>query len=170
MLQERLRGVRKALSKYGVDALIVGSSDSHMSEYIADADQRRAFLTGFNGSNGTAVVTQTKALLWTDGRYWTQATNQMSPEWTLMKSGEVVSTEDWLGEHFARGQVVGLDPNFVSAAEAISLKQRLSINGIEMRSTVGLIDGVWGEDRPVFSVGELAIHPESLSGCSVAEK
>jgi len=141
-----------------------------MSEYIADADQRRAFLTGFNGSNGTAVVTQTKALLWTDGRYWTQATNQMSPEWTLMKSGEVVSTEDWLGEHFARGQVVGLDPNFVSAAEAISLKQRLSINGIEMRSTVGLIDGVWGEDRPVFSVGELAIHPESLSGCSVAEK
>ena len=60
---------------------------SEQSEYIADCDQRRAFVTGFTGSAGTAVVTETDACLWTDGRYFNQAEKQLDCNWTLMKEG-----------------------------------------------------------------------------------
>ena len=66
-------------------AYIVPSCDAHNSEYIAACDERRAFISGFNGSAGTAIITSKDALLWTDGRYFLQATSQMDDNWTLMK-------------------------------------------------------------------------------------
>ena len=66
-------------------AYIVPSCDAHNSEYLAPCDERRSFISGFNGSAGTAVITSKDALLWTDGRYFLQATSQMDDNWTLMK-------------------------------------------------------------------------------------
>ena len=66
-------------------AYIIPSGDAHNSEYIAACDERRAFISGFNGSAGTAIITSKDALLWTDGRYFLQATSQMDDNWTLMK-------------------------------------------------------------------------------------
>ena len=70
-----------------IQAYIVMSGDAHQSEYICKADERRSFLSGFDGSAGTAVVTETSALLWTDGRYYAQAAKQLDENWTLMKDG-----------------------------------------------------------------------------------
>jgi Xaa-Pro aminopeptidase len=71
-----------------LSAYIVPSCDSHNSEYLAACDERRAFISGFTGSAGTAVVTAKHALLWTDGRYFLQAAAQMDDNWTLMKEGQ----------------------------------------------------------------------------------
>lgn len=67
-----LSELRALMQEHGIAALVVGSEDAHNSEYVADCDARRAFLSGFTGSAGTALVTLDKALLWTDGRYWLQ--------------------------------------------------------------------------------------------------
>lgn len=70
-----------------IQAYIVPSNDAHNSEYLAGCDEFRAFITGFNGSEGTAIITQKDACLWTDGRYYLQASQQLDSNWTLMKDG-----------------------------------------------------------------------------------
>lgn len=70
-----------------IHAYIIPSNDAHNNEYIAECDARRAFITGFTGSAGTAIITQSDARLWTDGRYHLQASQQLDSNWTLMKEG-----------------------------------------------------------------------------------
>lgn len=70
-----------------IHAYIVPSNDAHTSEYIADCDQFRAYITGFTGSAGTAIITYNEACLWTDGRYFLQASQQLDSNWSLMKEG-----------------------------------------------------------------------------------
>lgn len=84
MLAERLAALRRVLVERGLAALVVPSSDAHISEYVRPCDMRRQALTGFTGSAGTAVVTAGAAALWTDGRYWAQAARE-APTWTLMR-------------------------------------------------------------------------------------
>lgn len=75
----------KQLKFPAITAYIIPSDDEHQSEYSTTHDERRVKITGFDGSAGTAIVTQTEALLWTDGRYYQQAANQLDENWTLMK-------------------------------------------------------------------------------------
>ena len=86
--KESLTEVRNLMSEMKIDALIVPTDDPHMSEYTASFFGRREFISGFTGSAGTALITLDSALLWTDGRYFLQASDQLSKEWTLMKSGQ----------------------------------------------------------------------------------
>ncbi len=91
MSEERknhLQAVREYLVSIGANALIVGSGDAHQSEYVMSCDKRCQFISRFHGSAGTALILADKALLWTDGRYFLQASNELSHEWTLMKSGK----------------------------------------------------------------------------------
>jgi Xaa-Pro aminopeptidase len=104
------------LTPRGLDAYIIPSSDAHGSEYLAAVDRRRAFITGFTGSSGTAVVTQNVALLWTDGRYFLQASEELDPaSWTLMRDGlaDTPSIDDWLAKHVPSAGVVGVDATHV---------------------------------------------------------
>ena len=80
--------LRKQLIDLKVDAFIITSSDAHQSEYVHDSEMRRSFVSNFTGSAGTALVLNDKALLWTDGRYFLQASQELSSLWLLMKSGE----------------------------------------------------------------------------------
>ena len=123
-----LAQLRAELVADGVDAFIVGSGDAHQSEYVAESDMRRQFLTGFTGSAGTALVlADGRALLWTDGRYFLQASQQLSEEWTLMRSGDpgVLELQPWVLANLTAGQVVGADPSLMSALEARRLEQAL---------------------------------------------
>ena len=98
-----LSHVRKSMKdrKYvqePLSAYIVPSCDAHNSEYLADIDARRQAVSGFTGSAGTAIITASQALMWTDGRYHLQASQEMDENWTLMKDGlaETPSQADWL--------------------------------------------------------------------------
>lgn len=113
---DRLAYLRDSFKKSAIDAYIVPTDDAHQSEYIDDVDKRRQFLTGFTGSSGIAVVTQEAALLWTDGRYYQQAANELDPIWTLMKDGLTTtpSITDWLVKNLRSGARVGADGNLIS--------------------------------------------------------
>lgn len=94
---ERLSKLRELMKEHKLDVYIVPSEDSHQSEYIAPCDARRAHISGFNGSAGTAVVTLDKAALATDGRYFNQASKQLDSNWQLLKQGQqdVPTWQEW---------------------------------------------------------------------------
>lgn len=102
---ELLKRLRELMSnpKYvgePISAYIVPSNDAHNSEYLADCDKRRAFISGFTGSAGTAIVTQEHACLWTDGRYYLQASQELDSNWTLMKEGLAIVPSQGKNSHF----------------------------------------------------------------------
>ncbi|XP_050682555.1 xaa-Pro aminopeptidase ApepP-like, partial [Leptidea sinapis] len=95
----------------GVQAFVVPTADAHNSQYIADCDARREWLSGLSGSSGTALVTEDHALVWTDGRYFTQFYIQVDTSvWSLMRQGEDLSIQGWLEQNMPPGAAVGIDP------------------------------------------------------------
>ncbi|KAL4428500.1 hypothetical protein ABPG75_002589 [Micractinium tetrahymenae] len=172
----RLAAFRQALAQAdggkGVQAFIVPSEDPHMSEYPPECDARRAFISGFDGSAGTAVVTTDVAALWTDGRYFLQAEAQLGPEWTLMRHGTpgCPEVQDWLADTLPEGARVGIDP-FVHTIEAAEkLRKRLKAAGKSLVPLeVNPVDGVW-EGRPAAPEAPLRVHSLEWAGQTVADK
>uniref|UniRef100_A0A8C5CCR9 X-prolyl aminopeptidase (aminopeptidase P) 1, soluble n=1 Tax=Gadus morhua TaxID=8049 RepID=A0A8C5CCR9_GADMO len=152
---ELLRQLRLAMKncKYfsePIQAYIIPSGDAHQSEYIAPCDCRREFICGFNGSAGTAIVTEQHAAMWTDGRYFLQASQQMDNNWTLMKMGlkETPSQEDWLISVLPENSKVGVDPWIIAADQWKNMSKALAGAGHSLVAVQdNLIDAVW-LDRP----------------------
>jgi len=172
-MNKNLSDLRALLSAARVDAFIIGSGDAHQSEYVAACEKRRAFISGFTGSAGTAIVTADSALLWTDGRYFNQAAQELSSEWILMKSGQsgVPSINDWLVLNLVEGQIVGLDAYLVSASYAKDLEAVLSKRGISLVAIdENPIDMVWGASRPDAPSAAIRPHDIQFAGESIVEK
>ena len=124
MANERLRELRTLMKVRNVDAYYVPSSDFHDSEYVEDYFKCRAFLSGFTGSAGTMVITQAFSGMWTDGRYFIQAEEQLAGTGiTLFRSGQpgVVDIGTFLAEKMEAGTVLGFDGRTVSTGMAKSL-------------------------------------------------
>lgn len=118
-IQERIFRLRAEMEKAGVDAFVITGTDPHASEYLPERWKTRAFISGFNGSFGSVVVTKTEAGLWTDTRYFLQAENELSGSGIKLhklRVPEAVSMEDWLAATLAPGSVVGIDPQTISLA------------------------------------------------------
>lgn len=129
-----LRALMRQLPNNGgsINAYIIPSDDSHQSEYICSTDARRSFISGFDGSAGTAIVTLNEALLWTDGRYFQQAEQQLDENWTLMKDGLTTTPtmSNWLANNLSSGDSVGADGNLLSFRAWSPLATALHSNGI----------------------------------------
>jgi Xaa-Pro aminopeptidase len=149
---DRLARLRELMKKHKVDIYIVPSEDSHSSEYIAPCDARRAYLTGFTGSAGCAVVTHDKAALATDGRYFNQAAMQLDGNWLLLKQGlqDVPTWQEWSADQSEGSKVVGVDPTVISAPEARKLSEKIKKRGGQELVAIdeNLVDSIWGADRP----------------------
>ncbi|CAI2311861.1 unnamed protein product [Caenorhabditis sp. 36 PRJEB53466] len=154
-------------------AYLLPSTDAHQSEYLADYDFRVKFLSGFSGSNAYVCVTGDKALLWTDGRYFTQAGNQLdNNHWTLMKQGlpESIAVVDWLIRELESGSVVGVDPTLATFEGGIKMFKKLKSAGLIPVAIPGnLIDEFW-VNRPALKGGPAYILKEHESGKSTAQK
>uniref|UniRef100_A0A6G1SPX4 Xaa-Pro aminopeptidase 1 n=1 Tax=Aceria tosichella TaxID=561515 RepID=A0A6G1SPX4_9ACAR len=141
-LMKANRGVAGSLHAY-----VVPSGDAHQSEYIANCDMRRQFISKFTGSAGTAVVTLDKAALWTDGRYHLQATKQLEPtSWILMKDGlpDTPLIGDWLKDVLQSGNKVGVDPTLLSHESFKKLSKNLRTRDITLVPVEqNLVDLVW---------------------------
>ncbi|CAM9253242.1 unnamed protein product, partial [Heterosigma akashiwo] len=127
-----LEKLRVEMGRLGVDAFLVPTDDPHLSEYTPTCYNRREFLSGFTGSAGTALVLKDEALLWTDGRYYLQAEQQLGPGWRLMRAGQkgVPSLEAFLLDKFqGANATVGLDPQVHSAEAAAALGAKLAAQG-----------------------------------------
>ncbi|CAF89943.1 unnamed protein product, partial [Tetraodon nigroviridis] len=159
---ELIRQLRQAMKscKYfaePIQAYIVPSGDAHQSEYIAPCDCRREYICGFNGSAGTAIVTEQHAAMWTDGRYFLQASQQMDNNWTLMKMGlkETPSQEDWLISVLPENSKVGVDPWIIAADQWKNMSKALTSAGHSLVAVQdNLIDVIW-TDRPARSSTQL---------------
>ncbi|XP_047281669.1 xaa-Pro aminopeptidase 1 isoform X3 [Homo sapiens] len=152
---ELLRQLRQAMrnSEYvtePIQAYIIPSGDAHQSEYIAPCDCRRAFVSGFDGSAGTAIITEEHAAMWTDGRYFLQAAKQMDSNWTLMKMGlkDTPTQEDWLVSVLPEGSRVGVDPLIIPTDYWKKMAKVLRSAGHHLIPVKeNLVDKIW-TDRP----------------------
>jgi Xaa-Pro aminopeptidase len=149
-IRERLGRLQSLLASERVQALVIPSSDPHVSEYVPDRWQGRVHFSGFNGSLGTLVVTPDHAALFADGLYWDQAELQLSGTGVeLVKStaGSQTGHFPWLAERLPRGAVVCVDGRVLALANARPFKEAMDTAGIELRSEDDLLDRAW-PDRP----------------------
>jgi len=172
-MKNKIKALRESMEEYGIKAYLVPSSDPHQNEYVPDFWQRRRFITGFTGSAGDALITRTKAGLWTDSRYFLQAEEQLDADiFTLFKMGmpNVPTLEAWVSKELDKGDALGIDPRVVSHKRFIDLKKALGVWGIELKSIeTNLVDDIW-EGRPEQPKGKIEIHEERYSGASLETK
>ncbi|XP_010531181.1 PREDICTED: probable Xaa-Pro aminopeptidase P [Tarenaya hassleriana] len=171
-MSEVLASLRSLMASHSppLDALVVPSEDYHQSEYVSARDKRREFVSGFTGSAGLALITKNEALLWTDGRYFLQATEQLSDEWRLMRMGEDPVVEAWMADHLPCEASVGVDPWCVSVDTAKKWEQAFCKRKQKLIPTsTDLVDQVWN-DRPPAEINPLVRHPIEFTGLSVVEK
>ena len=117
-----------------MDAFVIPSDDPHLSEYVAPCFERRAFASGFTGSAGTAVVLKDRALCWTDGRYWLQASQQLGEGWELVKAGApgVDGIAAWFGtDEASEVETVGIDARVTASSFASSLEEHVQVRHLD---------------------------------------
>ena len=161
------------MKQHEIDAYIVTDSDPHASEYTAMHWKARTWVSGFSGSNGTMVVTMSEALLWTDGRYYIQAENQMQGTGIiLMRSGEpeTVNHQQWLLEHVKQFGCIGFNGKVFSAAEYLSLTNIVKQKEIRVVTEYDLIQQLWTQDRPPLPDDVIFCHEMKYAGVTAKEK
>lgn len=173
-LLSKLRALMKNSCRVAkpLQAYIVPTGDAHQSEYVAENDQRRVFICGFTGSAGMAVVTDTRAALWTDGRYYLQAEAQLDNNWTLMKEGlpDTPTVAAWLNKILPVGSHVGCDPTLLSRETWKPMSKELKTSGhFLVPVPENLIDLIW-DDRPGPPSSTLIILPKCYTGYTWQEK
>jgi Xaa-Pro aminopeptidase len=167
---DRLKALREQLKASQLDGFVVPLTDEHMSEYVGSYAQRLAWLTGFQGSAGSAVVLPEEAAIFVDGRYTLQVRQQVSPtEWSYQSVPET-STTEWLKEHAPEGARIGYDPWLHTRDWVKKAKEALASRGAELVPVErNPIDEVW-TDRPEASKAHLIVQPDQYAGKSAAEK
>jgi Xaa-Pro aminopeptidase len=168
---ERLVRLREEMQREHLDAVIIPTTDPHNSEYTADHWKGREWMSGFNGSAGTAVITLTGAALWTDSRYFLAAEEQLQGTgYVLMK--EKVSGTPTIAEWLATQQVenVAIDGSVVSASTVRKLQQELRQHGgMTLRTNWDPLERVWSE-RPAIPASPVSIHPLEYAGEATHDK
>lgn len=169
---EKIATLRGNMAKEGVNAYIIPSTDSHMSEYVPDHWKVRAFVSGFTGSAGTLVVTDKESALWTDGRYFPQATKQLEGSEVLLQKMGVEGTpsiEEWLSETLPANSVVGFDGMVQSEGAVRRLHTALATKQMSLKSVDLIDDSVW-PNRPAAPSSKAWSLPVEYAGRSSAEK
>ena len=169
---ERIANLRSLMTEKGIDAYVVPTADFHQSEYVGEHFKSRKFITGFSGSYGTAVIMQEDAGLWTDGRYFFQATNELEGSGIrLMKMfvGDTPSVTEFLASNVKEGGKVGFDGRVLSMGEGQEYEEALLPKNISIDYSEDLIDEVW-TDRPSLSDKPAFFLPEKYSGESTSSK
>ena len=169
---ERLSALRKCMQDKHIDIYIVPTADFHQSEYVGEHFKARAYITGFTGSAGTAVITLHDAKLWTDGRYFLQAAKELEGTGvTLMKMFEpgVPTIEEYLEAELKSGQTLSFDGRVVSVGEGDAYASIAKKNGAKIDYQEDLIDAIW-TDRPPLSEEPVWFLEEKYSGESSKSK
>ena len=171
-IKQKLNALRILMKEKKIDAYLVPTDDFHGSEYVGDYFKCRKYITGFTGSAGTAIITQDMAGLWTDGRYFIQAADQLRDTTIeLFKSGEpgIPTVHQFLNDKLEEGMCLGFDGRTVSAREAEELQELLQEKHITFSVNDDLIGEIW-EDRPVLSCEPVMELDVRWTGKSRADK
>ena len=168
--QDRLQALRAQLKAERLDGFVVPLTDEHMSEYVGSYAQRLAWLTGFQGSAGSAVVLPEEAAIFTDGRYTLQVRDQVDGRHWSYQSVPETSIADWLKDHAPEGGRIGYDPWLHTRDWVTKAREALAARGAELVA-VGRnpIDSIWAE-QPQPSTARLIVHPDRYAGRGSAAK
>ena len=173
IVNQRLQDLREVMQREHLAAFIFPSTDPHQSEYVADHWKGREFISGFNGSAGTAVVTMTSAALWTDSRYFIAAEEQLKgTEYQLMKlkMEGTPTIAEWIGRECGAGAEVGIDGWCSSANNVKDLIADLrKQGGITLRTNLDPLKLIW-KDRPAIPENPVEIHPLDCAGETAHDK
>ena len=170
---KNLEALRDEMRRLRVDAVIIPGTDPHQSEYVSDHWKLRNWVSGFTGSNGTAVVTLDQAGLWTDSRYFLQAAAELDGSGFVLHKEDVpgeASIEEWLVDNLEDGAVLAVDGYLFSINRAAELEELCGRNGLRFASDFDIADRVWTEGRPERPTGKVFIHEEKYAGESASSK
>jgi len=167
---DRLAALRDQLQRDRLDGFVVPLTDEHMSEYVGGYAQRLAWLTGFQGSAGSAVVLPQAAAIFTDGRYTLQVREQVSgDDWQFVAVPQT-SVASWLGDNAANGARIGYDPWLHTRAWVEEARAKLAARGAELVAVdTNPVDTVW-PDRPAPSAAPLGVQDDDRAGATSAAK
>lgn len=158
----RLAALRAVLAAEGLEGFLVPRSDAHQGEYVARRDERLAWLTGFTGSAGFAVVLPTEAGVFIDGRYRVQVKHQVDLAQFTPVPWPETQAGDWIREKLSQG-VIGFDPWLHTADEIARIETALLGSGIRLRPVANAVDRIWA-DQPEPPLGRAFVHPDALAG------
>ena len=172
-INQRLEALREVMQQEHIAAFIFPSTDAHNSEYVAPHWKEREWISGFNGSAGTAVVTLKSAALWTDSRYFLAAEQQLAgSEYQLMKLkvDGTPTIAEWIGQQCEAGSEVGIDGTVSSYAETEALKAELRHQGgMTLRLNLDPLTRIWN-DQPAIPQHKIELHPLKFAGETTASK
>lgn len=174
-VNERIQQLREVMRREKIDAFIFPSTDPHCGEYVPSHWEGRKWISGFDGSAGTAVVTLNEAAVWTDSRYFIAAAEQLrDTEFVLMKEmlEDTPTIPQWLGRKLSMsgGTCVGIDGMVMMVDEVEALKAELQMQGgITVRVNFDPLNEIW-RDRPEVPLNAVEVQPLQYAGESVASK
>ena len=172
MDSKRITALRAIMKREGIDYYYIPTADFHESEYVVEYFKARKFITGFTGSAGVAVIGQEEAWLWTDGRYFIQAANQIEGSgFGLMKMGQegVPTVMQYLGEKLQEGQCIGFDARVVNTNDAKEFAKIAAKKHGSLKTDKDLLDEVW-TDRPALVHQPADVLKDEFNGESTASK
>lgn len=172
MIINNLENLRIHMKTHNIDVYIIPSADPHLSEYVANRFKSRAYLTGFTGSAGTAVVTLTEAALFTDGRYFIQATQELQDTTIdLYRMGEpnVPTLNEWLQKNLRNGMILGYDAKLFSYSHLTTIQKDLSHLRLTYIEDQDLIDNIW-PNRPTYPTDKVFHHEAKYTGAHISDK
>ena len=172
VINERLRALRRLMQEKGIMVYVVPTSDDHISEYVGEHYKCRAYITGFTGSAGTAVITLEEAGVWTDGRYFVQAAAQVAgSDVTLYRIGEpeVPTVMEFVEEHLKEGATIGFDGACMAAGEAKELRGIAEKKSGKIAMDENLIAEIW-ENRPALPQEPVFVLRQQYAGESTQDK
>ena len=171
-MNTNLELLRELMRAKGVEAVIIPGTDPHQSEYVSDYWKLRDWVSGFTGSNGTAVVTLDKACLWTDSRYFLQAGIELEGSDFVLQKEQIPgepTIEQWLAQEMHEDDTLAVDGRLFSLMEANRLEQFCGENGFLFATDFYPADAIW-KDRPERPMAPAFVHDESYAGEDVESK
>jgi len=171
-ISSRLKALREEMRVHNIDVYIVPSADPHKSEYVTDCFKARAYITGFTGSAGLAVITLDECHLWTDGRYFIQAARQLeNTEIILEKMNEpgVKNYQVWVNDYINEGMTIGYDEKLFSVNDVRNLKKSIKTKNIDYNGSHDFFSKIW-TDRPELPLTNIYIHEFKYTGQTIEDK
>ena len=168
----RLLKLRESMKKYNINYYIIPSSDPHQSEYVAEYYTGRAAISGFTGSAGTLLVGENEAKLWTDGRYFIQAVEQLNGtgiDLMKMATPGYDTINEWIEKNVYEGETIGFDGNCYSVNQYKELLNISKKNNFNIKMDKDLLEEVW-ENRPSLPKSKIFIHDVKYCGKTANEK
>ena len=163
---QKLEELHQSIKNQGMSGFIVPRTDEYQGEYVPECAERLAWLTGFTGSAGVAVVLADKAAVMSDGRYTIQLEQEVDGDLYSRVNSQEVKLEEWIVENSIEGSVIGYDPKLHTAQQIEELHKA----GVNLRAVgANLVDGIW-QDQPAPPKGLVELFPEKYAGASAQEK